>query len=312
MGHLSRQVAEKLTPFLDSGELAAEGFLTGEKGAFDAPIRIILYGVGEAAAKAALQAKMRERRVPLSTKKRMDEELGLRQPVEVIPTGRKPMCLTSSQSSNPKSSQPSGSQSLPPPPDLNHLIAQSHQVRPRDIEEIAERWGEPETVLQAMPMAEQPEEIEAQLLPYQLQGLLWMRNMENPQLSPVGSKEAVQLWKRDPKRQGVFVNIASNFTSLTTPTLFRGGILADDMGLGKTLQIISLIATGGGNGSPTLILAPMSVMSNWSTQIERHVKKTSPLKVFTYHGPSKLSGGKPMKAKDFEQYDVVITTYGEY
>lgn len=269
-----------------------------------------MYGVGEAAAKAALQARMRERRVPLSTRKRMNEELGLRQPVEVpVLTGRKPMGLASSQSSsNPKSSQPSSSQTLPPPPDLNHLIAQSHQVS-RNIEELAEQWGEPETVLKGMPMAQQPEEIEATLLPYQLQGLQWMKEKENPQLSPVGSQKAVQLWKRDPRRKDLFINVATNYTTLTTPTLFRGGILADDMGLGKTLQIISLIATGGGTG-PTLILAPLSVLSNWSRQIERHVKKTCPLNVYTYHGPSKLSNGKPMKTKDFEEYHVVITTYG--
>ena len=58
------------------------------------------------------------------------------------------------------------------------------------------------------------------------------------------------------------------------PTLASGGILADDMGLEKTIQIISLIVAdqeknkNGDNeyGTMTLIVAPLSVMSNWSEQ----------------------------------------------
>lgn len=131
--------------------------------------------------------------------------------------------------------------------------------------------------------------------------------MENPKLPPPGSNEIVQLWKRG-ARNGMFTNIVTNHSTFTTPTLFSGGILADDMGLGKTLQIISLIATGG--PGPTLIVAPMSVMSNWSHQIERHVKSTGPLRVLTYHGTSRFVDGKPLTAKHFENWDVVVTTYG--
>jgi SWI/SNF-related matrix-associated actin-dependent regulator of chromatin subfamily A3 len=89
------------------------------------------------------------------------------------------------------------------------------------------------------------------------------------------------------------------------------------MGLGKTLQTIALIVadvatekklvpvpkvdgltcTGG-----TLIIAPVSVMSNWSGQIEQHVSLDHPLKVLRYHG-----SGKQAKLAD---YDVVVTSYG--
>lgn len=85
-----------------------------------------------------------------------------------------------------------------------------------------------------------------------------------------------------------------------------GGLLADDMGLGKTIQIISLIAADPKPGnSPTLILAPLSVMSNWSGQIEMHTNSDKPLRVFTYHGANK----RGQKAADFQQYDVVVSTY---
>lgn len=118
--------------------------------------------------------------MPLSTKKRMDQELGLRQPIEIPSSQRKTTGFTSSQSSGPSSSQPSSSQSVPPPPDINHFIAQSEQVRPRDIEEIAQQWGEPESVLEQMPMASQPDTIKATLLPYQLQ----VRNPFEPRILP--------------------------------------------------------------------------------------------------------------------------------
>lgn len=53
-------------------------------------------------------------------------------------------------------------------------------------------------------------------------------------------------------------------------------------------------------------MAPVSVMSNWAQQIERHVKKVRSMKVLTYHGSNR---GK-MSHKEFSEYDVVITTYG--
>ena len=128
----------------------------------------------------------------------------------------------------------------------------------------------------------------------------------------------VQLWKRSPNDSRLFTNIATNFSIKNQePSLASGGILADDMGLGKTLQIISLLIADmeiqvppknpvGLHSKATLIIAPVSVMSNWSTQIAHHVRADKPLRVLTYHG----SGRKQMKAKDFEEYDVVISTYG--
>lgn len=127
-----------------------------------------------------------------------------------------------------------------------------------------------------------------------------MQSKENPQLPAVGSDTVTQLWRRDNK--GRYWNVASEFITSKAPTLFSGGILADDMGLGKTLQIISLILTGG-PGS-TLIVAPVSVMSNWEQQIRRHVKEEHQPSVLIYHGAKKVSG------QDLLGYNVVITSYG--
>lgn len=127
-----------------------------------------------------------------------------------------------------------------------------------------------------------------------------MNTKENPSLPGNGSNDTVQLWRRH--RDGLYWNVATDFYTKTAPQLLSGGILADDMGLGKTLEIISLILTGG-PGS-TLIVAPVSVMSNWEQQIRRHVLPDKQPSVLIYHG------GKKMSAEALMKYDVVITSYG--
>lgn len=126
-----------------------------------------------------------------------------------------------------------------------------------------------------------------------------MSAKENPSLPAAGSSDAIQLWKRDAR--GRYVNLASNIAVKDAPSLASGGILADDMGLGKTLQIISLILTGG--SGTTLIIAPVSVMSNWEQQIKRHVLPENAPKVLIYYGPERRSA----KLTD---YDVVVSSYG--
>jgi SWI/SNF-related matrix-associated actin-dependent regulator of chromatin subfamily A3 len=162
-----------------------------------------------------------------------------------------------------------------------------------------------------MPKAAQPKALVTELHPFQLQGLQWMLDKESPQLPAPGGKDTVQLWQRHPTMKNYFNNLATNF-SLKDPPLASGGILADDMGLGKTIQVISLILADRALSRPakdacnaTLILAPVSVMSNWSTQIIKHVKEEHALRIMFYHGTRK----QPITPKEIENYDVVISTY---
>jgi len=79
----------------------------------------------------------------------------------------------------------------------------------------------------------QPEELNAQLLPHQVEGLEWLASL--------------------------YVNSLH-------------GILADEMGLGKTIQTISLllhIQEQHGNKGPHLIVAPKSCLSNWQAEFQR-------------------------------------------
>lgn len=129
-----------------------------------------------------------------------------------------------------------------------------------------------------------------------------MTAKENVKLPPVGSKEVVQLWQR--KTSTSYLNLASCYATSSPPQLLLGGILADDMGLGKTLQIISLILSDGLENGPTLIVAPVSVLSNWEQQIKFHVKTDHQPKVLVYHSC------KPMSAPELRNHHVVITSYG--
>lgn len=254
------------------------------------------YGPGEPTVRDELEAEMRQSRIAFRVQ-------GIAAPkakkkTVPVPSQRGHMRLPGS-SQGPSSQDPSSSE-----PGLDNLIQQSQEFRPRDAEKMVENWGVGEKSMAEMPMADQSEGLQSTLLPYQRQGLKWMLEKENPILPKPGSNEITQLWKRHPKQQNLFQNIATNYTAMVIPKLAKGGILADDMGLGKTLQVISLIMEGG--SGTTLIIAPVSVMSNWAQQMERHIKPEKALNVLTYHG----QGRKRMTPEDWAKYDVVITTYG--
>ncbi|KAK3687472.1 helicase-like protein [Podospora appendiculata] len=287
IGHIPKTVAAKLAPYLDSGDLAIEAALTGPKDYYDCPIRIFMYGTGAPLARARLEERLKKDKLVKATElkqTRKDSELQ-----------RKAMGLKSSRAiaGLPADGEPEVS--------LEQLTQVSQAVDFRSVGDLAQTLAMGEDQLSQMPATKQPEQLHAQLLPYQLQGLAWLRDKENPQFPKPGSPDSVQLWKRDAK--GQYVNVATSFTVKAAPSLLSGGILADDMGLGKTLQVISLIVTGG-PGS-TLIVAPVSVMSNWEQQIQRHVIAEHAPKVLIYHGSARQSA-----AKLLHKFDVIVTSYG--
>ncbi len=82
------------------------------------------------------------------------------------------------------------------------------------------------------------------------------------------------------------------------------GILADDMGLGKTLQTLAHLLhekTIGRLEGTTLIVAPTSLLGNWSREAKRF---TPTLKTQVWHGSDRKSQGL-----NFDDVDIVITSY---
>jgi superfamily II DNA or RNA helicase len=89
--------------------------------------------------------------------------------------------------------------------------------------------------------------------------------------------------------------------------LGAGGILADDMGLGKTVQAIATLLSEREDGlepGPTLVVSPMSVVRQWTRELERFAPG---LAVHLHHGPDRLTGEAFVEAA--LGHDVVVTSY---
>ncbi len=84
----------------------------------------------------------------------------------------------------------------------------------------------------------------------------------------------------------------------------KGAILADEMGLGKTLQTIAHICVeyaAGRLDAPALVIAPTTLVGNWSREIARFAPH---LRVLGLHGPARRS-----RWKEVADAHVVVTTY---
>jgi superfamily II DNA or RNA helicase len=92
-----------------------------------------------------------------------------------------------------------------------------------------------------------------------------------------------------------------------------GACLADDMGLGKTIQVLSLLLlerrdNRGAVARPSLLVAPASLLANWSAEIEKFAPE---LRTLVVH-PSVMTAAQ---VKDFSPMgtaglDLAITSYG--
>ena len=86
-----------------------------------------------------------------------------------------------------------------------------------------------------------------------------------------------------------------------------GGVLADDMGLGKTLQTLALICHAKQTGhatDPFLVVAPSSVVSNWTAEAARFAAR---LRVVTISDTLKRSKAKLGDLA--AEADIVVTSY---
>lgn len=87
-------------------------------------------------------------------------------------------------------------------------------------------------------------------------------------------------------------------------------ILGDQMGLGKTLQSIGYLAylkEVQNESGPFLIVVPLSVLSNWITEIERFCGR---FRTIRFHGPREERDRiKHEELNSLHDFDIVVTTY---
>ncbi|KIJ68013.1 hypothetical protein HYDPIDRAFT_107592 [Hydnomerulius pinastri MD-312] len=149
------------------------------------------------------------------------------------------------------------------------------------------------------------------LLKHQSQALQWCIDHEYPALPTKESDKPVQFWQyRKAGNKPYYFNIATKTPQeiTTLPVLGRGALVADSMGLGKTLTMLALILATKkdvpvDHSKSTLIVVPLSVMSNWEKQIDEHCVRGA-LSVCVYYGST-----RNMTPQQLMEHDVVITTY---
>lgn len=86
------------------------------------------------------------------------------------------------------------------------------------------------------------------------------------------------------------------------------GCLADDMGLGKSIQVIAQLVTEKESTekvSPTLLIAPTSVVGNWQKEIEKFAPH---LQTLVHHGSNRIKDEKEF-INTIAKYDVLITSF---
>ena len=81
----------------------------------------------------------------------------------------------------------------------------------------------------------------------------------------------------------------------------KGCVLSLEMGLGKTIVSIAVVVT---NPIKTLVIVPLSIMTQWESEFE---KFSTGLTVMIYHGVNRKN-----LIDDIDDADVVITTYNTF
>ena len=149
---------------------------------------------------------------------------------------------------------------------------------------------------------EPPRSFTSSLHSFQKQALGWMFDIETKNTAKYFSLDPN--WEKFALAEGVvYINQVTGAVTQEFPPLkepLKGGILADEMGMGKTATVISLIHKMKDlTKSTTLIVTPLSVLSQWEEEFSKHGRNLS---VYKLYGNAGVSGAFAS--------DVVLTTYG--
>ena len=154
---------------------------------------------------------------------------------------------------------------------------------------------------------DQPESIALQLKDYQKQTVAWMHDQEFSKGGLNGLFWEKRTWLDSVGPEDVFYYMPSaGELRLEKPPMVRGGLLCEEMGLGKTLEMVCTIVVdrkkcnteklsvfrgwkmGMFHSTATLIIAPMTLISQWEHEIRKSLKDPAALAVHIYD--TKLHG----------------------
>jgi SWI/SNF-related matrix-associated actin-dependent regulator of chromatin subfamily A3 len=276
VGHIPKEVAATLAPQMDrlKDDLRCEGFIPrGSGNVYSIPVQLSLYGPA---------ASRQQMAVMLNNLRRYGVSTMVHDPREEAAPA-------------PKSKQ-------------KRLAPSASDIVERQLEDLYSKSANYEDMPEAEPVAA----VKTGLYTHQKKALAWMlaseaRGTVADALARLPAAQraqsAVFFWQH----QGgtVYKNQATQSAVKTAPQLPSGGILADDMGLGKTLTALSLIAADTEKPTPTLptlIVCPLSVLTNWEEQTAAHL--SSAVTLYTYHGPSRNS-----QRTHLTSFKIVLTTY---
>lgn len=169
--------------------------------------------------------------------------------------------------------------------------------------EFWQKQGEENTEMSLMELMQKEAE-EGNELEVERDGSLeemWQKLHDRSHLSPVEDLPQFSGTLREYQKRGVaWLDYLEQ--------LGLNGCLADDMGLGKTVQVIARLVQERNaveEVSPTLLVAPTSVLGNWQKEIAKFAPHLTSI---VHHGSDRANEIKDFKKK-CQDRDVIITSY---
>ncbi len=185
------------------------------------------------------------------------------------------------------------------------------ELDPAKMQQMLEFWQKQQTenpelsLLDFMKLTADEEDLEVEYDRDDVLSTMLTQLSDKSHLEQMPDPEALQGTLRDYQKRGLsWLHYLDN--------LGLNGCLADDMGLGKTIQVIARLvqereqaAEEGIALSPTLLIAPTSVLGNWQRELEKFAPQ---LRATIHHGSERV-----VEPEDFEaialKRDVVITSF---
>ncbi|KZT19055.1 hypothetical protein NEOLEDRAFT_1142558 [Neolentinus lepideus HHB14362 ss-1] len=333
VGHIPRQTAASLAPLLDEGLVTVEGVMRdGNLSGFSYSLSMTLKIYGAADKRAQLEPRLiwatparrgfaKRNNAPTASTSYQTPARGSSS-IAGASVAPPPSMSTASQQRGMTAAQIQAQQEAARKQQEAWQKAQELQQMLNTLEKVDDE-GRRSSLLDTLCSQEDilsfPEhpsppgintgDLKVNLLKHQSQALKWCLEKEYPVLPKKESDKPVQFWQlRKAGARSFYFNVATKTPQEAPPVLGRGALVADSMGLGKTLTMLALILDTRQDIPPehsksTLIVVPLSVLSNWEKQIQDHVVEGA-LRYYVYYGAS-----RSITPDQLKQFDVVITTY---